>query len=1664
MEVYVRENLHVLDYDNNIVDTIFNSDDHITAGYAYDITITEANTGYSDLKFNMPNIIHTNEGETIKNPKLALLTPLVKLRYNRQVYYMGDKPITVREPEGYGDTTVYVDKKYSNRYPENIIEDYIMDYIVQPVDKKRDVLKLNTTFTAIDYPRFNLSKKRVGLTIDDTTVTKDEWSLYENKPLDNPGTIKYQQWTAALSKSAGNADIPLVWDPENARQYPLNKTSINTLMGSTADWPYGLLATAFYWPIVSTARFEGRLYKKGGYLVLHLFDFYSLTTEGVDPDLYIGRYSWEWSQIYEIPTLLCPNNAKNYLHHILEGTNWTVAKRPDGTDDVDIIKSYIPNPKGSTSTSTLEDDTCNIHVSGSNCYNAITEVCKGLQLYPIFDCEKRTVALRQFAGKNYGLTYALGKNLSSNGTKLDGEKVITKLYCTGGKDYQGDENASIGYAERTYLKTFTGFYRSTSDLPKTDVEGYWAVVDSKFATTDFQVTKYRQDMTPYTATVHDSLVKNYWVPGTNRQVYFYKNGTWTLGTKLANGNWSGTVNGVEVIVDPITGTQAPWDPNDDMYIFSRSPYGTNYILNLRWAYQNNWITKEQILELYQYELQIHDLDYMFMDGYTKDRIATQQAYTEAVNNYDVAQDEYQSTLYAMENKYYNVDKQYSEGYTYCFHVAPQGTYSKYNPDLKKNTSFIKLFHCYTCGQTVGIAPNGAAAGTNKTKCPYCNGIDITNDEIYIPTFGVCQDDFKYNPDDYPIGELDKDDSAYRAYLKTYGGYQYNPHMKGYWQRLVMSMDRIDSQDEWDIHAYESRIKMIVTDKDDQAIPFRGANVTYEDGYNYKIEGVYVKSVSGQIEVWNESVRKYTTAYGNMLDYLREVNACLARIEELQALYDAWKAEQDRLHAVIQEKFGDYIVEGNYVNSDQPFAGLLFKEGLEASDKFSIPEVTYTLDVIDSTGLIEYRQPRVTKYICAHCGYTRYTPMYGCPKCDSDNILAENDTYNDLVRMLHSVGQIVPKAGDYVSIYDEPMGMFGVPGLITEISRNLDNPVNNKIKLDTGYTDDEELVGNIITATNTVLSNADIYARTSILKADGTLDADSVKNSLDNSNADITIVGTNGSILLNGSGLRCTDPTDPKRAMKYAGNGIFSTTNLGEAGEPTIWEKMMTPEGINATYIRSGSIDTNKLTILSGLYGKAVLDQYGFYVKTTASRSAHVTKFDWSKAKTDPSYGSSWGSTNNIASFIGVDTDNDPLIYTKGFLYAEAGSNIAGWITDKDGFYHLNSNGKKDLYLSPTGIWDTVFSGTKFAASDYFSLYSKGNFGVTRDGKLYAKDGIFTGSGEFTGYIMVTDDGSQMNKGTVGGFQSGDNGLSSKGKKTIILSPGGYSDRVTLNNGKYSDGLWAIYSLGNMGVTTGGVLWANEAVIGGTIYATDGEFNGTIYAKAGKIGDCEIEDGRLVVRNANIETLSVSKITSGVNGATMTFNGSITCNNITARDRGNIAGWEITSNGLKNQNGNYVTQLIAPSLSSFGSVLLTSDKDGNSIFTIQHDGDIYWGPVDAYGNGCWASIVYNNSHGLTLRTNKTQLESGSDNIIFQVCDDFIIEESKSIRIDTRDIFIKGSSIGSEQQGVTGYVKFSWGGIGAHNNYLAWVCGILVYAGESESDAQKACGTKEPEWEY
>ena len=285
------------------------------------------------------------------------------------------------------------------------------------------------------------------------------------------------------------------------------------------------------------------------------------------------------------------------------------------------------------------------------------------------------------------------------------------------------------------------------------------------------------------------------------------------------------------------------------------------------------------------------------------------------------------------------------------------------------------------------------------------------------------------------------------------------------------------------------------------------------------------------------------------------------LEALMERYKEWEEKVAEIEKYLQENYGEYIIEGSYSNTEQPYANLLIDDGLEASEKYATPDITYTVGVVDSSGLIEYRAPH--KLIC-----------------------------NDLIKRLHNIGQIAPHVGDYVAIQDEPMGMYGVPGLITQISRRIDDPYQNTITIDTSYTDADELVGNIITATNTVLNNKDIYGRAAIINNKGELSSTTVTNALSTGTDSINIISTSGKVAVDDNGLTCINPHNKNEVMRYNGTGILGSNNGGAT-----WRELLTQDGINANYINAGTINAGKVSITDGGHDVTVMNADGLVVKT-----------------------------------------------------------------------------------------------------------------------------------------------------------------------------------------------------------------------------------------------------------------------------------------------------------------------------------------------------------------------------------------------------------------------------------------------------------------------------------
>jgi len=1478
MEAYIKESVYVLDYQDNVVDAIFISDDHRTPGYAYSINIEEANTGYSNLTFTMPNYINDEDGNAILNPRMKLLTPLVKLRYRREVYYtgIGDKSeVEVNEPINLGEYGIFQQTTYPRPgEPDGLIEDHIMDYIVQPTQKNRNNLEISTQFTAIDYPRFNLSKKHFGLTMADESVTRSDWSIYDKTPMSIPGTLQYIPWDVS---KYGQYSTVEVWDPANASDYPLTEDQLDALLQNTAVWSYGIGATAFYWPIVSTARYDGILYTENDYLILNVYP--KMLAENItNPDIVettLDRYTYTWNQLIQNKWFLTPNNACNYLLHILDTTNWTIKssndrydgtyvtatqyqdenarvagiraliasaphtaehyvivkefKNEDGqyrgtvnsvsnlpvsankddryfvltsenskivntvmyvwdgtkwyedlddkdycrtsfwtwdtttnqfeeaTDrawtssidkktgvlyDVDPVETEIATPDGSVEHYEITEYRASLSLNDSNCYNAITALCKEFQLYPIFDCINRTVSLKQFAGKNYGLTYRLGSNVASTGVKADGEKVITKLRCYGGVRPDGSEQINLGIAERRYRQLFTGTFATPQDLPTESVGGYWALVTNGAS----PVYKYNGDgANPQWSPVEPNEKGEYWV---------------TVGDESYN-------------IDLETGLTLPWDPNDPAYIQDRSPYGTEYVYNFKWMYDNGWMTKQQILDFYALNKEINDKNKDFLADYAENFTQANDAYVQATVTYDANNEEFQACLNSMANTYYKTPDNPSNGRFTAFPYAPQGTELR-SDGHGGQKYYAPMYHCYACGYThKGTAPN---------SCPNCGKTGyIEQKYLYIPVF----DDFTTTSD------------------------RTKPQSKGFYQALLEQLGTTVARNEISI------VDKIPTQRIDGLT----------DEVAFIINGQVTYDKSGNMYNWNDYVEKWQEYYGYMLDNLRDMEEWLQRCEDLETQYNVYAAEIQEIEDEIQDRFGDYIVEGKYKDEEIAYEAILMNKSLEASDKFAIPQITYNLNVIDTTGMIEYR--------------------WGVP-----------DECNDVVRVLHNAGQIVPHPGDYCSIYDEHMGLVGVPGLITNIKRVLDDPKSNTITLDTAYQDADDLVGNIINATNTVLNHSDVYARTAILNTDGTIAGSALSDSLEKSSSDnISLVGVKGSSLLDSTGLVVSDPRDANRKLKYAGAGVYSTTDNG-----VTWLSMMTPDGINANYLNAGSIDTKNIQIMSGRYGKVVIDNLGLSVKNNEmlNYSLPTTKdadnfWDW--------------STTNLNAFIGVNRQNEGLLYLKGQMQVTGGSKIGGWVVGDNDLYNVG----KSIYLSPGGISKTV-NGT----TANMTFFANNNFGVTTAGKLLA-----TGA-DLTGKVIITDTSSEMNKGTVGGWTSTSNGLKTSDAKLVLSPTGGATGNVAVHDsGARND--WGIYMNGKFGVTTGGDLYASNANIKGTIKADAGYFNNATIDNctmtncsisaaqitSGQFGSTRIADNAITAAKINVNSLSAISANLGhITGGSM----------------------------------------------------------------------------------------------------------------------------------------------------------------------------------------------------
>lgn len=266
----------------------------------------------------------------------------------------------------------------------------------------------------------------------------------------------------------------------------------------------------------------------------------------------------------------------------------------------------------------------------------------------------------------------------------------------------------------------------------------------------------------------------------------------------------------------------------------------------------------------------------------------------------------------------------------------------------------------------------------------------------------------------------------------------------------------------------------------------------------------------------------------------------------------WRKEKEKYLAKINsissdffKKYEPYLKEGtwsdnNYIDNNAYYFG-----AKEVAKQGSIPKVSYSISLIDI------------------------------------GILPNNEEY------IFNIAD---------TTYIEDIGLFGInpkTGLpnrlkviISEIEESLDEPKNNSIKVQNYTTQFEDLFQQVTASVQQLSFNENIYSRASNFTSTQNIKNESLQGALDTN--ELTLVKTgNNNIKIDSQGQSGTDINNQNNKYKLDGQGLFFSNNGGQS-----WNIGVGPEGINADYIKTGTLDASKIRIVNNDYLYFLWDKDG----------------------------------------------------------------------------------------------------------------------------------------------------------------------------------------------------------------------------------------------------------------------------------------------------------------------------------------------------------------------------------------------------------------------------------------------------------------------------------------
>ena len=623
-----------------------------------------------------------------------------------------------------------------------------------------------------------------------------------------------------------------------------------------------------------------------------------------------------------------------------------------------------------------------------------------------------------------------------------------------------------------------------------------------------------------------------------------------------------------------------------------------------------------------------------------------------------------------------------------------------------------------------------------------------------------------------------------------------------------------------------------------------------------------------------------------------------------------------LYKAFYEKFYRFIQEGTWNSEEYYDDEKYYLDALSTLYNSSVPKVSYNIAVLELSQLTGYEY---FKFNIGDRTYIEDTEFFG---------------------------------------YDNNGNPIREEVILSEITYNLDEPDKNTIKIQNFKTQFQDLFKRITATVQQVQFSTGAYDQAAELARANDQDKSRYLQGALNDASMILQNSAEQTVKLDATGLTITDKFETNKILRAVSGGILLTTNGGST-----WTVGITANGINASVITSGILNTGAINIMNGNEATFRWDAFGLtaynfdtngQIISNVSQSGGVrfdrlgiygfanTTSDW-----HPTDVVDWEVTNNNSTYQ-IKSDTNSNIYvrnhslfelTKEGLYLNLGHMI------QKHYCYYNNNDLKYGTFSPAiahssvasigrindliyNYWDGQGRPTHTTIYDYSATYAKGDIVKLANADTYYKS-------------LIDNNEENLPASTPAAWEE----LTTQPSDFVQIFQAGINGSNTL--AMYDDG---------------------------TLVATQAYVSGSINATSGSIGDWNIDNGVLssTLTESNISyTLNLAPVT-GTNKYCLEFkqsgNGTTTrpffirgdgylhasnahiSGTITATS-GTIGGWDISEYSISKYNTAsiiYGISLNAPTVLTTGTSAITVWNNGSEKFKLTYGGDLTATSADIQG--------------------------------------------------------------------------------------------------------------------